>query len=192
VLWIIRSTLFLLSSVNARYPPTNGSYALAILTAVCQYIDMVCIYCSKDTKVVNSRLRIKDNEIWRRRKCTGCGVVFSSTEKIDLFSSIKIIKRSGKLQDFSEPKIIVSIYRSIDHLPNAPSLAGHLTKTALQKILYKNIEPRTLGQKIDSTHIEACVFSVLQKFDSAGAIKYRAYKNNLSAPRDIRRTLKAK
>lgn len=149
---------------------------------------MVCIYCRNNTQVVNSRLRKKDNDVWRRRKCTVCGALFSSTENIDLFNALKVNKKNNDLEDFSKEKILISIYRSIDHLPNPQSLAGHLTKTALQQILYK--DQLSTNPIIDSTTIERCIFSVLQKFDSAGAIKYRSYNSNLSAPRDIRKSLR--
>lgn len=53
---------------------------------------MVCIYCSGETQVINSRPQKRLNNIWRRRKCTACEGIFTTSESPDLTSSLVVIK----------------------------------------------------------------------------------------------------
>ncbi|WP_418461870.1 hypothetical protein [Frisingicoccus sp.] len=42
---------------------------------------MKCPKCNGETRIINSRLK-EWNEVYRRRKCLGCGFRFSTMERI--------------------------------------------------------------------------------------------------------------
>lgn len=47
-----------------------------------QYEGLLSPCCGKKTRVVDSRPKMKDNLIWRRRKCTKCAKVFDTEERV--------------------------------------------------------------------------------------------------------------
>ena len=67
------------------------------------------------------------NGTWRRRECTGCHAVFTSTEMVALTDVMRAKKRSGIIENFERDKLFMSIYRSIDHLPDPIKLSRELT-----------------------------------------------------------------
>ena len=60
---------------------------------------MVCIYCGGETKVTNSRLQKRNNQVWRRRQCLECKGVFTTHEAVDLSSAL-LIDKSGAPEPF--------------------------------------------------------------------------------------------
>ena len=69
---------------------------------------MVCLQCGSETKVVNSRLQKRSNQVWRRRQCSSCQSIFTTQETAD-YSSIWLVKHSsGKLVPFSRDKLFLS------------------------------------------------------------------------------------
>jgi transcriptional repressor NrdR len=60
---------------------------------------MVCIYCGGETKVTNSRLQRRNNQVWRRRECLACQSVFTTHESVELESALSV-SQNGRLTPF--------------------------------------------------------------------------------------------
>ena len=130
---------------------------------------MVCIYCGHDTQVLNSRLRKKANQIWRRRKCIVCQNVFSSLEEVDWGQAVRM-ERRGHLEPFSRDQLFLSLYEACRHRKTARNDATGLTETVLSR-LWPHIDQASLTrERVISTTIE-----VLKRFDRAAASSYKAY-----------------
>jgi len=74
---------------------------------------MVCIYCSGDTQVINSRLQKRPNQVWRRRKCLECGATFTTHELAAYEGSWRVKSSSAGLQPFNKNKLFLSLYKSL-------------------------------------------------------------------------------
>lgn len=130
---------------------------------------MVCIYCTADTHVVNSRHQRRANTVWRRRKCSTCSAVFTTTELPDLSQSILVRRTMRKVENFSRDTLFISIYDSLRHRPTAAADAGALTTTIITRLLAR--QSATIGRE----HIVAAATDVLEHFDAAACTHYRAF-----------------
>ncbi len=130
---------------------------------------MVCVYCSHPTKVINSRLQKKANQVWRRRQCVLCKAVFTTLEGVDVAQALRV--RKGKRSEpFSRDALLLSVYDSLRHRKTATADATALTGTILGH-LYPFIKNASLERyEIVKTTIET-----LRHFDAAAATHYAAF-----------------
>jgi transcriptional repressor NrdR len=130
---------------------------------------MVCIYCGHDTQVTNSRHQKRLNQVWRRRKCTYCGAIFSTTEGANTSQALSVQKNNG-LEPFSRDKLFVSVYDSLRHrktvLDDATALTGTIIST---------LTPLAEGAAIDRDVVITVTTTVLQRFDKPAASHYQAF-----------------
>jgi len=136
---------------------------------------MVCIYCSSDLSVSNSRPQKSYNQIWRRRPCKACGAIFTSIESIDLSKSLIVLKSlqnapRAELQAFERDKLFISLYESLRHRATAASDARGLCDTIIAHIIKKAADG-----KIDSRTIIGLALNTLHNFDAAAATHYAAF-----------------
>ena len=130
---------------------------------------MVCIYCGSRTQVINSRPQKRLNHIWRRRECTACRAVFTTSEIPDLLKSL-LVKQGKHLKPFSRDKLFLSLYRSLQHRKQATNDASCLTDTVLSKIM-----PHIHNGVISNEQIVSVSLLVLKNFDKPAATHYLAF-----------------
>lgn len=130
---------------------------------------MNCVYCGHDTRVTNSRPQKRINGIWRRRLCSTCDAIFSTSEAVDYSKSFKF-KRSSDLEPFSRDCLYISLYESLRHRKTAIDDASALTDTILQ-----TIAARLTTAVVDRTSVITVATQILDRFDPAAATHYRAY-----------------
>jgi len=130
---------------------------------------MVCVYCSEQTRVANSRHQKKANQVWRRRQCLSCKAIFTTLESIDTTQALRV-QSDKRYVPFSRDKLLLSIYDSLRHRKTATDDATALTGTILSG-LYPFIQNATLKR---GTIAEVAVV-VLANFDKAAATSYRAF-----------------
>jgi len=66
---------------------------------------MQCPYCHSDnTNVLESRITDEGGAMRRRRECTKCGKRFTTYERAEGVD-IKVVKKSGKMEDFDREKL---------------------------------------------------------------------------------------
>lgn len=130
---------------------------------------MVCIYCSSGTQVTNSRHQKRTNQVWRRRKCLGCGAIFSTTEGVNTSQALSIHKNNG-LEPFQRDQLFVSVYDSLRHRKDALNDATALTSTILSTIY-----PLAQNAVVERDVLATVAATVLERFDKAAATHYRAF-----------------
>jgi transcriptional regulator NrdR family protein len=132
---------------------------------------MVCPHCNASTDVVNSRKQRRLNTIWRRRKCTGCGSIFTTLEGADLQSALRVAHSATELEPFSRDKLFISIYESCKHRATALQDAANLTQQVISYILATQAQPGL----IEHRSLAQATHNVLKTFDDAAAAYYGAY-----------------
>jgi transcriptional repressor NrdR len=128
---------------------------------------MVCIFCSHETMVINSRHQKRANNIWRRRRCTHCAATFTSHEAADLTQTLRVRKPGDVTEPFYRDKLFVSILKVCDTLPDPYEAAGALCDTALQTIT-KHVGDGVL----DSGEIARSTARILKRFEPLVALRY--------------------
>lgn len=121
---------------------------------------------------MNSRGSIKSASIWRRRGCIACSEVFTTTETPVLNKSLKVRKKTGSLERFSEEILRNSLISSLSHKKNAPEASYALTITVMSHLL------PCASKIIDSQDLASTVYKVLLRYDRASAVYYKAHYIN--------------
>jgi transcriptional regulator NrdR family protein len=156
----------LLRSIRRSAP----SYPLAFLTAICQYVVMVCLYCGSKLSVSNSRPQKRSNSVWRRRNCSNCKAIFTSVESIDPTSTLMYQGFDKHTEPFSRDKLFISVYEACRHRKTASEDARHLSDTVIMQLL---------GAKHSAIlrrhHVVTVTTGALERFDRPAAIQYLAY-----------------
>lgn len=132
---------------------------------------MVCIYCRSKTEVTNSRLQKKTNAIWRRRRCTVCQAIFTSTEHIAYESSLAIGYGTSHIAPFQRDILFLSIYDACRHRKHATSDAAALTETVIGKLLQLGTKDGVVPRNVLVSTAE----ETLKRFDTAASVHYLAY-----------------
>jgi len=145
---------------------------------------MICIICSHDTKVTNSRPHKKTPSVWRRRECKACGAVFTTSEVVADDSYVFSVKSAvGKLSVFSLPTLIFSIASSLSHrqASSIPDDSYWLAQTVAQTI------QATATDTVSSHAIAEETYVTLSNFDATAGIQYGArhgiVRNTAQKPR---------
>lgn len=145
---------------------------------------MICLYCSAATNITNSRSFRGGFEKWRRHKCQSCDAVFTTRELPDLEASVRVVKRSARREQFQHGKLMISIYKAIDHRNSAPSDALALSHTICTQLL------PCLDGIVSTDFISETAIKTLKNFDPVGAVKYQAARSPQMNKRDVRRAIK--
>jgi transcriptional repressor NrdR len=132
---------------------------------------MVCVYCGGPTQVANSRHQRRSNDIWRRRKCTSCGNVFTSIESTDLASALRVQQTATQLEPFVRDKLFLSIYESCRHRPTALRDAANITQLVINRLLVQHDHHGLLKRQ----DIITATAKALKPFDRAAVTAYLAY-----------------
>lgn len=132
---------------------------------------MICINCSSETKVTNSRPHKKTPSVWRRRKCVACGAVFTTNEVVsDTMYIFQVKSPDGKAEAFSLPRLMFSIATSLSHraAQSVPDDSYWLAQT-----IATNIQA-TATDKVTSGALALEVHVALSNFDATAGIQYGA------------------
>lgn len=131
---------------------------------------MVCVHCGQKTQVINSRARVRNNQVWRRRQCLGCGAVFSTLEIADYSAAWTVRGNSGRFTPFSRDKLLLSLYRSCGHRADPLNDAAGLTDTVIKKLL-THVKDGSLNAQTVARTVQVA----LNRFDKAASVHYQAF-----------------
>lgn len=145
---------------------------------------MICIKCSNDTKVINSRPHKKTPSVWRRRECKACGTVFTTSEVVaDNTYQFTVKAADGGKADFSLPRLMLSIVPSLSHRDET-AIADEsywLAQTVAQTIQATATDTVTAAALAEET------YGTLSFFDATAGLQYGArhglIKNTAQRPR---------
>jgi transcriptional repressor NrdR len=132
-------------------------------------VSMLCLYCGGPTQVVNSRHQKRPNQVWRRRKCTICGAVFTTNERPDLEQALSL-RRGRTVTPFSREILLLSVYDSLKHRPTAVADAVGLTTTIISQL-----RPFITDAAVERDVLVTVAGEVLGRFDKTAATVYRAF-----------------
>ena len=131
---------------------------------------MVCIYCSGATRVTNSRPQKRLMQVWRRRHCKSCGAIFTTTEAVELGTSLVVRRTDGAVAPFNRDKLFMSIMRAVGHRQTPLEDASALTATIIAKL-----RRSTTQAAVGPSDIVTVALATLKHFDTAAAVQYGAY-----------------
>ena len=139
---------------------------------------MFCINCFyKKTNVTNSRPHKKSPSVWRRRRCSECGAIFTTTERPSLADNTSVSLPDGSSDTFSLSRLTISIAASFTHSPEKAKYDSLWLAQTAEDIL------STEHTIITPDEITATVHQVLKRFDELAAIQYAARHKLLTATR---------
>lgn len=130
---------------------------------------MVCYYCKKNTVIINSRHKVKQNNTWRRRKCLNCQSIMTTSEDYDLSSLIMVQNSSNTLKPFNRDMLFLSIYNCFGHIKQPLAISKSLTDTVLSRVILEQSSP-----KITTKLISSITYTVLSRYDRLAANQYIA------------------
>lgn len=139
---------------------------------------MICLYCGRDTDVYNTRTRVRNPSVWRRRRCTACRAEFTTLEKPDYSSSLVVRGVRGKLYPFKRDKLLMSLHKALGHRQDALDSASELTEVVIGKLLRQK---KAMDGVLSMRDLASMAHLTLSRFDPMAATTYLAYhKSTLS------------
>ena len=131
---------------------------------------MVCTQCGHATQVINSRLQKRANSVWRRRRCLDCNAVFTTHEVADYTALWRVIGKNPAMKPFNRDELLISLYKSLQHRPQAISDAAGLTDTLIIRLTTKQRDGL-----INVSDITQQASAMLDLFDTLASSHYRAF-----------------
>lgn len=129
---------------------------------------MICLYCGGDTKVTNSRLQKRNNQVWRRRQCLLCQSVFTTHEQIELQSALSV-QKNGQTEPFMPGLLLNELMTALAHRKDVYMASEELLGAIVRKLL-------TLPQKplFKTSDISKITTDILKRFDRRAYLRYLA------------------
>jgi len=129
---------------------------------------MVCIYCGGETKVINSRLQKRNNQVWRRRQCHRCQSVFTTHEQIELQSALSVSK-NGITEPFIPGLLLNELVSALSHRKDVYTASEELLGAIVRKLL--TLPDKPLFKTADISKTTAVI---LKRFDRRAYLRYLA------------------
>lgn len=130
---------------------------------------MFCINCFyPTTAVTNSRPHKKQPVVWRRRGCSKCGTVFTTTERPSLAHSQQVHLPSGEIVPFNLGKLIISLAEAFRHDPHQADIGVLDLAQTIETYLVTELKT------ITPEDIEIVAHQTLRRFDALAAVQYAA------------------
>jgi transcriptional repressor NrdR len=129
---------------------------------------MVCVYCGGETKVTNSRLQKRSNQVWRRRQCVMCAAVFTTHEVLELESTLSVNKK-GQLEPFWPDLLLKELHNALHDRKDVYVASREVLATIIQDLLKQPQKPVFKPTDISKTAAE-----VLKRFDRSAYLHYLA------------------
>lgn len=134
---------------------------------------MVCVYCGGETKVTNSRLQKRNNQVWRRRECLVCQSVFTTHESIQLESALSVTQ-GGRTTPFLSDLLLKELMMALKDRKDVYTASREVLGTIVRKLLTLPQKPLFKPGEISKTTAE-----VLKRFDKQAYLRYQADHSSL-------------
>lgn len=130
---------------------------------------MICIKCSHETKVINSRPHKKTPSVWRRRQCLACGTTFTTHEIIaDDAYQLTVVATDKVSTPFSLPRLLLSLAVVLAHRPNSADDAYWLAQTIAEQA------QASATDRVSDVELAELAYEALENFDATAALQYGA------------------
>lgn len=145
---------------------------------------MICPYCNfNQTSVLESRDSEDGLVLRRRRKCDRCMKRFTTYERIEVID-LKVIKKDGRVENFSREKIKAGIVKACEKRP--------CDQEAIESIV-DDIELRLLNRKsttISSADIGRMALTRLKKLDKVAYLRFASVFLEFENVEEFRKVIK--
>ncbi len=131
---------------------------------------MLCPACgASETRVIDSRPAESGASIRRRRECDVCGHRFTTYERLE--PQLVVIKRTGRSEPFSPPKLASGISAALADRPVSGSDVEIVVEDLEEQI-------RASGRQITSEEIGRLVLARLRDLDEVAYLRFASvYKD---------------
>ena len=142
---------------------------------------MRCQHCGNDdTKVLDTRHN--DQGVRRRRQCKRCGARFSTVERL-LTTSLSVVKRDGRTEEFSREKLMAAIRTAC---AKRPILAGAIEK--LVDDIEDELQKRGRAE-VSTNLIGELAMDRLSKADRVAYIRFASVYRDFADEDDFQRAV---
>jgi transcriptional repressor NrdR len=147
--------------------------------------NMRCKSCGNDDdKVLESRTVRGGVAIRRRRVCLQCGHRFTTYEEI-VRESLQVVKRDGRLEEFSRPKLLSGVMRACQKRPISMEQIDKLVDSVID-IIEENYD-----MEIPSHEIGKLLMKQLKKIDEVAAVRFASVYRRFESIDDFVKEVKA-
>lgn len=129
---------------------------------------MVCLYCGNKTRVTNSRLQRRSNQVWRRRQCKACKAVFTTLEAINLPTTL-IVDSGSRSEPFLPDKLYTELLLALQDRKDCYEAAREVTNTTIKELLKLPDKPLYRPEQISFV-----AGGVLKRLDRRAYLRYAA------------------
>ncbi|MBQ2282269.1 MAG: transcriptional repressor NrdR [Kiritimatiellae bacterium] len=146
---------------------------------------MRCKSCGNDDdKVLESRTVRGGVAIRRRRVCLQCGHRFTTYEEI-VRESLQVVKRDGRLEEFSRPKLLSGVMRACQKRPISMEQIDKLVDNVIDVIEEK------YDMEIPSHEIGKLLMKHLKRIDEVAAVRFAFVYRRFESIDDFVKEVKA-
>jgi transcriptional repressor NrdR len=138
---------------------------------------MLCPACgATDIRVIDSRPAENGKAIRRRRECEVCAHRFTTYERLE--PQLMVLKRSGKLEAFSPPKLTSGISAALADRPVSGSDVESVVDELEESI-------RATGPQVSSEEIGRLVLDRLRELDEVAYLRYASVYKEFQGAADF-------
>ncbi|MEI8232283.1 MAG: transcriptional regulator NrdR [bacterium] len=145
---------------------------------------MQCPYCHNDnTNVLESRITAEGGTMRRRRECIKCGKRFTTYERAEGVD-IKVVKKSGKIEDFDREKLRRGIMKATWKRP--------VTMEQIEEMVdeVERILRRKTTTEVRSWEIGNLVINRLKKIDPLAYLLFASVYREFESLNDFNEEIK--
>jgi len=142
---------------------------------------MLCPACgATDIRVIDSRPAENGTAIRRRRQCGGCAHRFTTYERLE--PQLMVLKRSGKLEPFSPPKLASGISAALADRPVSGSDVESVVDDLEEAV-------RATGPQVSSEDIGRLVLDRLRELDEVAYLRYASVYKEFQGAADFEKEM---
>lgn len=142
---------------------------------------MLCPACgATDIRVIDSRPAENGTAIRRRRQCEVCAHRFTTYERLE--PQLMVLKRSGKLEPFSPPKLASGISAALADRPVSGSDVESVVDE-LEEVI------RATGPQVSSEDIGRLVLDRLRELDEVAYLRYASVYKEFQGAADFEKEM---
>jgi len=142
---------------------------------------MLCPACdATDLRVIDSRPAENGTAIRRRRQCEVCAHRFTTYERLE--PQLMVLKRSGKLEPFSPPKLASGISAALADRPVSGSDVESVVDNLEEAV-------RATGPQVSSEDIGRLVLDRLRELDEVAYLRYASVYKEFQGAADFEKEM---
>ena len=142
---------------------------------------MQCPYCRcRDSHVVDSRTG--ESDIRRRRECEGCGVRYTTYERVE-GCALRVVKKDGRREPFARDKLAAGIRRACEKRP----LATEAVEALVDRV--ERAARAFGGPEVSSVRIGELVMEALRDLDQIAYVRFASVYRSFADVESLRQVL---